>query len=366
MAPAHSEPELRASLDAVPRYRAGAAPPPGPAGVVAYKVASNENPYPPLPGVLAAISDAATGINRYPDFGSTQLVAELARTLGVNPDQLALGTGSVSLLEYAAQITCADNDEVVFAWPSFEAYPIVTAVAGAQAVQVPLTSDHHHDLEAMLAAITAQTRLVIVCSPNNPTGTAVERSALVDFLKKVPSRILVVLDEAYTEFVSDDASFDSLALMSQFPNVCILRTFSKAYGLAAIRLGYAIASENVASALRAVALPFGISSVAQAAGLAALAPPAQRELQARIAQLNLERERVVTALGALCAANPEGNFVWLPLGERSAEFANLCQEQALSVRLFVGVGVRVTIAEPQANDRLITIAQGFSDDHASA
>ncbi len=359
MTSAHSEPELRAALDAVPRYKAGVAPPPGPVGLTAYKVASNENPYPPLPGVLAAIADAATGVNRYPDFAATELTQALSKSLNVAADQLALGTGSVALIQYAVQISCDQGDALVYAWPSFEAYPIVAAIAGAESIQVRVNDSYEHDLAGMAAAITDKTSMVIVCSPNNPTGTSFSRAQLVEFLQSVPSRVLVVLDEAYVEFVDDDRDLRSVDLVKQFPNLCVMRTFSKAYGLAGLRLGYAIASPTVAGALRAVSLPFGISAVAQAAGLAILAPAAQGELQLRVDHLKAERSRVLTALGPMATQDAQGNFVWLPLGERSETFASMCSQQALSVRLFSGVGVRVTIAERAANDRLIALASEF-------
>jgi histidinol-phosphate aminotransferase len=323
---------------------------------VPYKAASNEKPYPPLPGVLAAIEDAARGVNRYPDFGSTGLIGDIADYLGVDAAALAVGTGSVALLQHALQIACDDDDEVIAATPSFEAYPIVATVTGARLIQVPVTAEHRHDLAAMAAAVTQRTRVVIVCSPNNPTGTAVTRDEFEEFLRAVPSDVLVILDEAYVEFVDAGSRFDALVLLQQFPNVCVMRTFSKAFGLAGLRVGYAIADPTVAEALRAVATPFGVSAVAQAAARACLAPPARREIQQRVDHLVTERVRLHEALAQWSAPDPQGNFVWLPLAERSAEFAQACERQGLSVRLFDGVGVRVTVGEAPANDRVIAIA----------
>ena len=357
VSPSHSGPRLRTALEVLPRYRAGAAPPPPPAGVVPYKAASNEKPFPPLPGVLAAIDEAARGVNRYPDFGASALVADLAEFLGVDPMSLAVGTGSVALLQHALQIACDDDDEVVVATPSFEAYPIIAAVTGARLIQVPVTSEHRHDLDAMVNAITDRTRVVIVCSPNNPTGTAVSREEFAAFMRAVPHDVLVILDEAYVEFVDAPSRFDALAMLESHPNLCVMRTFSKAFGLAGLRVGYAIAAPHVAEALRAVATPFGVSAVAQAAARACLAPPARREIQMRVDHLVAERVRLHGALAAWSAPAPQGNFVWLPLGEKSASFAQACERQGLSVRLFDGVGVRVTVGEQPANDRVITIAR---------
>ena len=357
--PNSGSPVLRRALDDVPSYRAGAAPPPPPEGLTAYKIASNENPYPPLPGVLAAIADAAAGINRYPDFASSHLLTLLAEHTAAPVEQIALGTGSVALLQHAMQITCDDGDEVVYAWRSFEAYPILTRITGAVPVEVPLTSDHRHDIDAMLAALTDRTRVLILCSPNNPTGTALTTQDVVRVLTAVPDRVLVVLDEAYCEFVDRQHALDAAALLAAHPNLVVLRTFSKAYGLAGVRLGYALGSERVADALRAVATPFGISSLAQAAGMAVLAPAARADLERRVLHLVGERERVVTRLGGAAASDPQGNFVWLPLGDASTGFAALCAAQGLSVRAFPGEGVRATIAESAANDRLIALANGF-------
>jgi len=357
---AHTGPRLRAALDAVPRYRAGAAAPSEADAVGAdrgYKVASNENPFPPLPGVQAAIADAAAGVNRYPDFGAEALLQLLSNHVGddVDQDRIALGTGSVALLQHALEITCDDGGEVVYAWRSFEAYPILVRIVGAVPVEVPLDAEHCHDIKAMIAAVSPATRVVILCSPNNPTGTALSREQVITVLTETPSDVLVVLDEAYVEFVDEEQGIDAVALIEDYPNLCILRTFSKAYGLAGLRLGYAIASPRVAEALRAVATPFGISAPAQAAGCAVLAPAAAQELDRRIAHLTRERARVGAALGVAIASNPQGNFIWLPIGERAVAFDALCRANGLSVRLFPREGVRVTIAETPANDRLIAL-----------
>ena len=201
------------------------------------------------------------------------------------------------------------------------AYPIAVTAAAASSVQVPVTATGEHDLDAMAAAVTDRTKVAIVCTPNNPTGPAVRHSALLDFLGKVPAHVLVVVDEAYVEFVRMDDAVDGLALQREFPNVVVTRTFSKAYGLAGFRVGYAVAQELVAAALRAVSLPFGVSAVAQAAAVASLA--AEDALLERVEALVAERTRVQAALRGMGWDIPDaqGNFVWFPLGERTLDFA---------------------------------------------
>lgn len=346
-------PRLRAVLDGIPSYVAGR--PAGP-GAAAFKLSSNENPYPPLPGVMEAAVDAARSCNRYPDFACSALVAELAERLAVPVSHLATGTGSVAVAQQLLQATAGPGDEVVFAWRSFEAYPILVQISGATAVRVPLTAGGAHDLDAMAAAITDRTRLVFVCTPNNPTGVVVRRAALERFLDRVPSDVLVVLDEAYREFVRDAAAPDGLAVYRGRPNVCVLRTFSKAYGLAGLRVGFAVAGEAVAAALRKTAVPFGVSQIAQDAALASLRSEA--ELLKRVETLVAERARVTAELAVQGWDVPEsqGNFFWLPLGDAAVDFAAACDAAGVVVRPFPGEGVRVTIGEPAANDVVLRVA----------
>lgn len=354
-----TSPRLRPALGELPAYSPGR-----PAGQLSeltpYKVSSNENPNDPLPGVIEAITEAAGTANRYPDAHSTQLVAALATRWAVPVDHLAVGTGSVALLAHLVQITCDAGDEVVFAWRSFEAYPIVARIAGATPVPVPLRADLRHDLDAMAAAITDRTRLVLVCTPNNPTGPVVRQPELDALLAMVPADVLVVVDEAYLEFVRDPEAADGLAAYRGHENVAVLRTFSKAYGLAGLRVGYAVAPEPVAAALRKVATPFGVSAVAQAAAVASLA--AEPALLERVEGLVQERVGLVAALREQGFDIPasEGNFVWLGLGARTQEFAAACADVNLSVRPFGDEGVRVTVAEPAANARLRSITPAFA------
>lgn len=348
-----STPKVRADLSAIPTYRPGRAAPGGPGR--AYKCSSNENPFSPLPGVLAAVATAAEHLNRYPDMATSRLVAALAERLDVPADHVVTGPGSVGVLQALVEAVAGPGDEVLFAWRSFEAYPIVTRVAGASPVAVPLTPDHRHDVVAMAAAVTDRTRLVLVCSPNNPTGTVVGAAELDRLLQQVPDDVLVVVDEAYVEMVRDPRAADGLAAHRDRTNVAVLRTFSKAYGLAGLRVGYAVAPEPVATAARRTSLPFGVSSVAEAAAVASLEhEPALLE---RVEALVAERTRVQAALAEQGWAVPpsEANFVWLDVADRAEAFAQTCADAGLVVRAFPGEGVRVTVAEPEANDLLLEV-----------
>ncbi|MFF2805892.1 histidinol-phosphate transaminase [Streptomyces sp. NPDC058000] len=350
-------PRLRAALDGIPTYKPGR--PAATGGPVTYKLSSNENPYPPLPGVLESAVAAAGSFNRYPDMACTGLMAELADRFSVPVDHLATGTGSVGVAQQLIQSTSGPGDEVIYAWRSFEAYPIITQVSGATSVRVPLTSGEVHDLEAMLAAITERTRLIFVCNPNNPTGTVVRRAELESFLDRVPDDVLVVLDEAYREFVRDADVPDGIELYRDRPNVCVLRTFSKAYGLAGLRLGFAVAHPEVAAALRKTAVPFGVSQLAQEAAVASLRSEAA--LLERVDALVAERARVYDALVTQGWTVPvsEANFVWLRLGDRTTEFAEACERAGVVVRPFAGEGVRVTIGEKPAMDLFLQAAEEF-------
>jgi histidinol-phosphate aminotransferase len=344
---------LRAMLATLPSYVPGRNIP----GAV--KLASNETRYPPLPHVLARIAEVAGTINRYPDSNSTTLTSALAAKYGVADEQVAVGCGAVSLLTQLAQATVDADEEVLYAWRSFEAYPILTAVAGGSAVQVPLR-DYVHDLDEMAARVTGKTRLIFVCNPNNPTGTAVRRAELVAFLRSVPSDVVVALDEAYREFVTDPDVPDGVTLLDEFTNLVVLRTFSKAYGLAGLRVGYAIAGDPaVANALRQTQVPFAVTSVAQQAALASLEPEAEAQLMERVAEIVAERTRVSDALRAMGYEVPpsEANFIWLPLGEHTTDWAAGCEDRKVIVRAFAGHGARITISSADENDRLLDAAR---------
>ena len=343
----------RADLEKLPEYVPGRTVP------GAIKLASNEVPYGPLPGVPEAIAAAAATSHRYPDMAAVALRERLAELLGVAPDRIATGCGSVGLTEHLATVSCHDGDEILFSWRSFEAYPIIAATAGAVAVRVPNTAEHGHDLAAMAAAVTDQTRLIMVCNPNNPTGTFLREAELTAFLDAVPSGVLVVLDEAYREFVTDPSVPDALARYGDRPNVVVLRTMSKAWGLAGLRVGYLIAQPAVAAAVRKVITPFSTSGLAQAAALAAL--NADAEMRRRAALVVAERDRVEKAVRAWLPEVPptQSNFVWLPLRDRATDFAAASEAAGVIVRAFAGDGVRVTVGTPEENDAFLTAAEKY-------
>ena len=349
---------IRQAIEQLPGYKAGAAAPKL-AGFTPYKLSSNENPFNPLPGVVDAISKSLTEVNRYPDPLATELTNRLATEFEVDAEAIALGTGSVGVCQQIVQALCDAGDEVIFAWRSFEAYPIITTIAGAQSIQVPLASDGSHDLPAMAQAITERTKLIFICTPNNPTGNIVKHSQLRDFLAKVPKNVLVVIDEAYVEFNRDKEAVNSLELLGAFPNVAILRTFSKAYGLAGLRVGFVIAPKSVAAAVRKTAVPFGVSNVAQVAAIASM--DRKDELQVRISEIIEMRnwfEQELTDLGFVLPES-QANFVWLGLGEKSQAFADECNQVAVAVRCFPNEGIRVTIGERAALEQLLPICARY-------
>lgn len=362
MAPVETPPDtpvtvpLRAAVAALPAYVPGARP-----SGQAYKLSSNENPYPPLPTVLAAIQAAAAEVNRYPDMYATELVETIAGRAGVGADQVVVGNGSVAVLQHVLEAVVEPGDEVVFPWRSFEAYPIITAVSGGTAVTVPVTGDGRLDLPAMAGAVTERTRAVLVCTPNNPTGPVVHADELETLLASVRRDVLVVVDEAYLEFVRDPEAPDGLDVLRRHPNVVVLRTLSKAYGLAGLRVGYALAEPRLAAGIRATSTPFGVNHLAQRAGIAALQTPALAEMTEHVEAIVAERTRVRDALREQGWDVPEthANFVWLGLGERTAELAAQAAAAGVLVRPFAGDGVRVSIGEVAANDAFLALAAGW-------
>ncbi|MBY6437291.1 histidinol-phosphate transaminase [Rhodococcus kroppenstedtii] len=338
----------RPDLDAIPGYI------PGRTVAGAIKLASNETTAGPLPSVRDAIADAAAGVNRYPDNAATALTDALADFLDVPSANVVVGCGSVSLCQELVQATCSAGDEVVFGWRSFEAYPIVTLVAGATAVRVPLTDDDVHDLDAMAAAVTDRTRLMFVCNPNNPTGTVVDPADLDRFLDTVPEHVLVVLDEAYFEYT--DRRIDGVEVGRTRPNVMVLRTFSKAYGLAGLRVGYGVGAPSVVTAMKKVHTAFSVSSVAQSAAIASLA--ASDELLSRTEIVVAERARLRDGLreAGYQVADSFANFVWLPLGAASGRFSADATDARILVRAYGDDGVRVTVGDPHENDAFLDFA----------
>ncbi|GAA1458501.1 histidinol-phosphate transaminase [Williamsia maris] len=351
-------PRIRPDLATLPAYV------PGKTFPGAVKLASNEVTFGPLPSVAAAIADAAAGLNRYPDNAMVALTEALAKRLGVTPDNIQTGCGSVSLCQNLIAITSAPGDEVLFGWRSFETYPLATRVVGATPVQIPLTGDHTYDLPAMADAITERTRLIFVCNPNNPTGTVVDADDLIAFLDRVPPEVVVALDEAYIEYLRPSAEqrYDAIELHRRYRNLVVLRTFSKAYGLAGLRVGYAIADPTVIEALRKVHVPFSVNTLAQAAAVACLA--ADAELLARTEAIVAERARVSARLTELGYRVPESqaNFVWIDLGADALDFAAAGIEHKVVIRPFAGDGVRVTVTEPAENDVFLAFAERWVSD----
>ena len=335
-------PMIRPDLNSIPAYVPGARMPD------ALKLSSNESTHPPLPQAVQAMADAAATVNRYPDMGVTELRQALASALSLpGLENVAVGCGSSALCQQLVQISCTDGDEVVFAWRSFEAYPIFAQVVGATPVPVPLTKDHRHDLPAMLDAITDRTRLMFVCNPNNPTGTTMTRAEFEDFMRKVPPQVLVALDEAYMEYIRDVDTPLSTEYLQAFPNLVGLRTFSKAYGLAGARVGYAFsANTEVIDALNKVALPFGVNAVAQAGALASLA--VADALLEHTNEVVAERARIAAAVGGVAS---QANFVWVPRDDAPEIAAHLADAGVL-VRAFPE-GLRITATTAEETERLL-------------
>jgi histidinol-phosphate aminotransferase len=288
---------------------------------------------------------------------STRLIEAIAAHHGVVPGQVAVGAGSVEVCGQVASAVVDAGDEVVFGWRAFEAYPIITTVVGGMPVRVPLTGDHVHDVDAMLAAVTDRTRLVLLCNPNNPTGTAVGRDELLRLADELPADVLLVVDEAYREYVDPDLVPDALQLLAGRANVVVTRTFSKAYALAGLRVGYCVGPVEVVSAVRKCQVPFSVSGLAQEAAIAALGDGAE---VARRAKLTVaERERVHADLldAGYDVPASQANFVWLVLGDRSADFAAAALDAGIVVRPFAGEGVRVTIGTDVENEAFLAFAR---------
>lgn len=346
---------VRADLATLPDYVPGRKIP----GAIV--LSSNEVATPPPASVLAAITQAAADVNRYPQMANDDVLARTAAYLGVPEDQVAIGAGSVALGQQFVQAMCAPGQEVVFPWRSFEAYPIITQIVGARGVKVPLTADHGPDLDALVDAVTENTRVIFVANPNNPTGTLLHTAELERFLDRVPDYVLVVLDEAYREFITDPDVPDGLRLAAGRENVAVTRTFSKAYGLAGARIGYSVAPPAVTAAARKVGIPFAVNRVAQAAAIAAM--DAADELLARCVPVTQERERVHAELVKMGYEVPatQANFVWLPLGDKTAAFNEHCLSQKVVVRAFVGEGARVTVSGlAEENDAFLAAARSFA------
>ncbi|GLY32718.1 histidinol-phosphate transaminase [Kineosporia sp. NBRC 101731] len=346
-----TRPLLRAAVSGLPGYVPGRRS----ASADVAALASNESHFDPLPSVQARVLDAAHRVHRYPDLSCLALRERIAAEFGLTgADEVVAGPGSVGVLQQVLQAVLDPGDEVVHAWRSFEAYPILIAIAGGVSVPVPLTPDEHHDLPAMLAAIGPATRAVLLCSPNNPTGVAISHRELTAFLDAVPAHVLVVLDEAYIEFVTGPDRADALAAYRRHPNLCVLRTFSKAYGLAGLRVGYAIAQTELAEGARRTAIPFGVTALAQDAAIASL--DARDEISHRVAEVVTERAYLAAGLRSQGRHVPDSaaNFVWLRLDDDAVRRTVEALAAAdILVRAYPGDGIRITVADRATSDRVL-------------
>lgn len=319
----------------------------------AFKLSSNENPFDPLPGVVEAVQNAVV-FNRYPDATAPRLSARIAERFGVGADAVHVTAGSTSLLQQFALALCGgggvggEGDELLFAWRSFDGYPWMADVSGAVPVPVPLDHDAH-DLTAMAAAITERTRIIVVCSPNNPTGTAVSQAAFDAFLARVPSGALVLLDEAYAEFATDEDVVDGRRVIAAgHHNVVVLRTFSKAYGLAGLRVGYAVGHPRVLDAARIAGVPLSVTAQGEEAALASL--DAEEALLDRVAVIADRRDRLAAMLRDIGWSIPhsQANFVWLPTASDTARAADVFAAAGIIARAYGADGIRITVGEEES------------------
>jgi histidinol-phosphate aminotransferase len=323
-------------------------------------MASNESPDPPLPAVVEAVQRALSGRNRYPDPTSATLRARLSKRYDVPVNRIAVGNGSCDVLLAAGEALLEPGAEVVYAWPSFSVYPQISALTGATAITVPLDADDRHDLDAMAEAVTVSTRLVIVCNPNNPTSTAVGVGGIAALLERVPAHVCVIVDEAYCEFNLREDADASLGLLERHPNLVLLRTFSKVYGLCGLRVGFALCgSEEFRIAVDQVRQPFFCNAAAQAAATEALAH--QDEVERRVERAVAGRLQLTDGLRelGLSPAESEANFVWFGLGEErdEGEVVRGLAERGVLVRAGRALGregfLRVTCGTSGENDRLL-------------
>ncbi|MBD3689611.1 histidinol-phosphate transaminase [Nanchangia anserum] len=338
---------VRPALESIATYKPGKGRP----GRVR-KLSSNENPFPPLPQVVDAIAGMADSVNRYPDMIAAPLIERLAEHHGVDADRITVGNGSCSLIAHLLQAVATEGDEIVMPWRSFEAYPILVGITGARAVEVPLTPAFEHDPHGLAQAVTEHTRAVLLCTPNNPTGTPLSAEAFEAIMASVPSDVLVLLDEAYYDFDDSPGRLDGFALVEKYPNLIAARTFSKAYGLCGLRVGYAVSSPFIAECIRKTTPPFAVNSAAQAAAIEALNH--RDVVDQQVATIIAERDALVAAVRQRGFDVPEtrANFLWFP-GERARDaIVAACERHAISVRAFPD-GVRVSVGAPDDNQAFL-------------
>jgi histidinol-phosphate aminotransferase len=324
----------------------------------AVKLASNESPLPPHPKVVEAIAAAAAGINRYPDPGARLLRTRIAERCETEPGRIAVSNGSCEILLAAAEALCEPGAEIVYAWPSFSMYPHMSALSGAREIRVPLAEGWLHDLDAMREEITMATQIVVVCNPNNPTGTYLPAQRIGEFVESVPKHVTVIVDEAYIEFQAVDHPDATIDLLPDHPNLVLLRTFSKVYGLAGLRVGYALCSPQFRAAVDAVRQPFSVNLLAQTAAAEAILH--QDDVADRVERNIAERLFVEEGLAGLGleAADSQANFVWVSLGDRDeSEVVDSLAKAGVAVRPGAALGgpgnLRVTYGTREENERFL-------------
>ena len=348
-------------LARMPGYQAGVPTGQAPEAIASGNIAqlaSNESPTPPHPKVVEAVAAAAGLMNRYPDPDATLLRRRLAERYETEPARVAVGNGSCEILLAAADALCEPGAEILYAWPAFSMYPYLPALTGAREVRVPLAEGDVHDLDAMAAEVTAATQLLIVCNPNNPTATHIPAAEIAAFCERIPPHVTVILDEAYVEFQAHDDPDATLDLLDEFPNLVVLRTFSKCYGLAGLRVGYAIGAPKFRAAVDAVRQPFSVNALAQAAGAEAILhqDDVLRRVEATIAA-RLTVEEGLRDLG-LATSDTNANFSWIDLGDadEAAVIAGLA-EREIAVRPGKALGgpghIRVSYGTPEENERFL-------------
>ncbi len=348
-------------LARMPGYQAGVPTGQAPEAIAAggiAQLASNESPLPPHPKVVEAITAAAGAMNRYPDPDATLLRRRIAERYDTDPARVAVGNGSCEILLAAAEALCEPGAEILYAWPAFSMYPYLPALTGAREIRVPLGEGDVHDLGAMAAEVTAATQLLIVCNPNNPTGTHVPATEVAEFCAGLPAHVTVILDEAYVEFQTHDDVDASVDLLAELPNLVVLRTFSKCYGLAGLRVGYALGSPKFRAAIDAVRQPFSVNALAQAAGAEAILH--QDDVSRRVEGTVAERLRVEEGLSALglLTAETHANFSWIDLGDAAeAEIVAGLAERQIAVRPGTPLGdpghIRVSYGTAAENGRFL-------------
>jgi histidinol-phosphate aminotransferase len=348
-------------LARMPGYQAGVPTGQAPEAIAAggiAQLASNESPFGPHPKVVEAIAAAAGAMNRYPDPDATLLRRRIAERYETEPARVAVGNGSCEILLAAAEALCEPGAEILYAWPAFSMYPYLPALTGAREVRVPLGEGDVHDLDAMAAEVTAATQLVLVCNPNNPTGTHLPAAKVAAFCEGLPAHVTVILDEAYVEFQTHDDPDATIDLLGDLSNLVVLRTFSKIYGLAGLRVGYALGSPKFRAAIDAVRQPFSVNALAQAAGAEAIlhSDDVTRRVEATIAE-RLRVEDGLRELG-LATADTHANFSWIDLGEaEEAGVIAALAERQIAVRPGTPLGdpghIRVSYGTAEENGRFL-------------